>query len=357
MKQQLRKKELTINNCKEAILAPEDNMEKAIQVLNTKTLKIVLITNKNGQLLGTITDGDIRRALINKLGMNTPLKDIMSKNPSVAFIEEERGNILTMMKNKKVQQIPVLDADKKVVGLETLLDLLSPSQCDSPVFIMAGGFGKRLRPLTDKTPKPLLDVGSKPILETILHQLIEAGFNDFYISTYYRAKMVKQYFGDGSKWGISIQYLEEKKPLGTAGSLGLLPKNKIKLPFIMMNGDVLTKINFKTLLDFHIENKSFATMCVREYTYQVPFGVVEIDKQFITSIVEKPIQRFFVNAGIYVFEPSLIDEVDGINYLDMPELLEQLIKNDKQISTFPVHEYWSDIGQIKEYEKAQEYYS
>jgi len=346
-----------MNDWEEAILAPEDNMEKAIQVLNAKSLKIVLITNKNGQLLGTITDGDIRRALINKLGMNTRLKDIMSKKPSVAFIEEERGNILTMMKNKKLQQVPILDADKKVVGLETLLNLLSIGQCDNPVFLVAGGFGKRLRPLTDKVPKPLLSVGSKPILETIIYQLIEGGFHNFFISTHYKAEMVKQYFGDGSKWGVSIQYVQENKPLGTAGSLGLLPKNKIKIPFIMMNADLLTNINFRTLLEYHNEQKSFATMCVREYTYQVPFGVVEIEKEFVTSIVEKPVQNFFVNAGIYVFEPKLIVEVDGKNYLDMPKLLEKLIKNGNKISTFPIHEYWLDIGHKEEYEIACEHYA
>jgi NDP-sugar pyrophosphorylase family protein len=222
---------------------------------------------------------------------------------------------------------------------------------------MAGGFGKRLHPLTVDTPKPLLPVGNRPILETILMQFIEAGFHNFYISIYYKADMIRKHFGDGSNWGVTIKYVHEDRPLGTAGSLGMLPQDIEKLPVLMMNGDLLTKVDFIQLLNFHNEQKSIATMCVRKYDFEVPYGVVTIENVNIQSIVEKPLQKFFVNAGIYILEPELISSVDGLSYIDMPNLLERQIKQGEKINAFPIHEYWLDIGRIEEYEQARKYYS
>jgi NDP-sugar pyrophosphorylase family protein len=219
---------------------------------------------------------------------------------------------------------------------------------------MAGGFGKRLQPLTDNVPKPLLKVGKNPILENILIQFIEAGFHNFYISTHYKAEMVREYFGDGGNWGIKIRYIHENKPLGTAGGLGLLPNNLPKLPILVMNGDLLTKIDFSELLNFHLQEKGDATMCVREYDFQVPYGVVKTEELRIISIEEKPVQRFFVNAGVYVLNSSILESIDGINYLDMPQLLEGVIENCGQVNMFPVHEYWLDIGQIEQFNQAQQ---
>ena len=223
--------------------------------------------------------------------------------------------------------------------------------------ILAGGFGRRLHPLTEDTPKPLLKVGSQPILESIIGRFIKAGFHNFYISTYYKAEMIREYFGDGSSLGINIKYVNEEKPLGTAGSIGLLPKNLSKLPIIMMNGDVLTKVNFEHLLNFHREQDSIATMCIREYDVQIPFGVVKIKEQQVENIEEKPIQKFFVNAGIYVFEPELVNKVNPNTHIDMPNLLEKQIKEGRSVSIFPIHEYWLDIGHMKEYESAHDSFS
>ena len=197
-----------------------------------------------------------------------------------------------------------------------------------------------------------MHVGSKPILETILEQFIEAGFHDFYISTHYKSEMVRNHFGDGKQWGVSIQYIHEEKPLGTAGALGLLPEDVSKLPIIMMNGDILTKVSFTHLLDFHADYDGIATMCIREYDFEVPYGVVQTDGTQVTSIVEKPVHKFFVNAGIYVIDPSLINMVDVNIYLDMPNLLEEQIEKGKKVNMFPVHEYWLDIGRIDEFERA-----
>ena len=217
---------------------------------------------------------------------------------------------------------------------------------------MAGGFGTRLHPLTEKTPKPLLKIGDRPILETILEQFIDYGFHDFYISTHFKSELIKDYFKDGGLYGVNIHYIYEDVPLGTAGSLGLLPSSISDLPIIVMNGDILTKVNFEHLLDFHNSNKSDATVCVREYDFKVPYGVIETTNGCsIKSINEKPIHKFFVNAGIYVINKDLIDKIDGKRYLDMTDFLEGVINYNK-VNAFPVHEYWLDIGHISEYKRA-----
>ena len=218
---------------------------------------------------------------------------------------------------------------------------------------MAGGFGKRQHPLTESIPKPLLKVGTKPILETILKQFIECGFHLFYISTHYKAEMIRHHFGNGDKWGVTIHYIYEDTPLGTAGALGLLPKDLPDLPMLMMNSDVLTAVNYGHLLKFHQEQSGVASVCVREYDFQVPFGVIEREGYRIKNIIEKPIHKFYVNAGIYVLDPVLVKKVDGKGYLDMPTLLEKSIESGDQVNMFPVHEYWLDIGRMKEYEQAQ----
>ena len=338
---------------RETLLSPMDTLEKAIHVLEREALRIVMVADEHGHLLGTVTDGDVRRALIKHHSINTPLSDAMFKGPTTASVYDDREKILDMMKSKGLLQVPIVDSKGIIVGLETLEHLLHKDRFNNPVFLMAGGFGKRLRPLTNDIPKPLLKVGNKPILETILNQFIAMGFHNFFISTHYKAEMVRAHFGDGEQWGVDIQYVHEEKPLGTAGALGLLPDVSPDMPIIMANGDLLTKVNFDRLLQFHQEQGGTATMCVRSYDLQVPYGVVESEDGRIKSIVEKPIHNFFVNAGIYVLNPSLLEMIDGHNYLDMPSFLELRIDAGDQIGMFPVHEYWLDIGRMEEYERAQ----
>ena len=285
--------------------------------------------------------------------MDTQLSKIMYKKPTTASIGDSRSIILDKMKKLNLLQVPVLDKDRRIVDLELFQQLHEKSKFDNPIFLMAGGFGKRLRPLTNSIPKPMLKIGNKPILERILDQFVSSGFHNFYISTHYKAEVVKQHFGDGSDWGITIQYVHETKPLGTAGALGLLPRDLIDLPVLMMNGDLLTKIDFHQLLNFHIEQGGDATMCVREYDFQVPYGVIKASEQRITSIVEKPIHKFFVNAGVYVLNASIFSTVDGVNYIDMPHMLELNIEQGKQVNMFPIHEYWLDIGRKEQFKQAQ----
>ena len=218
---------------------------------------------------------------------------------------------------------------------------------------MAGGFGTRLRPLTESCPKPMLKLGDKPILELIMLRFIHAGFHRFYISTHYLPEMIREYFGDGSKWNVNIRYVHEETPLGTGGALGLLPEDLPALPLILINGDVLTNVDFERVLEFHNKHNAAATMCVRDYEYQVPFGVINGEGNKIISMVEKPVQRFFVNAGIYVISPQIWRSVTQNNRIDMPTLLEQFISRQANVMMFPIHEYWLDIGRVEDYHRAQ----
>jgi len=342
-----------MHNWKNTLLRVTDTIKDAISILDQESLRIVMIIDDNDRLVGTVTDGDIRRGLIRHLSLDNPVIKIMFKTPTVALEKDSKESVLLKMKELDLLQIPIVNVDRKVVGLEILQHLIEGNRLDNPVFLMAGGFGKRLQPLTDNTPKPLLKVGTKPILENILNQFIAAGFHNFYISTHYKAEMVKNHFGNGGDWGVSIIYLHEETPLGTAGGLGLLPKNLIDLPILMMNGDLLTKIDFKGLLSFHLNEGGDATMCAREYDFQVPYGVIKTNGQHVSSIVEKPVHKFFVNAGVYVLNPSMLDTIDGVSYLDMPDLLQEKIDGLSQVNVFPVHEYWLDIGQIEQFEQAQ----
>ena len=336
-----------------AIVAPGTLLEHAIQVLDRAALRIVLIVDPKGYLLGTLTDGDVRRALIRHQSLEVAVDKVMNPQPQTATREWSKERMLTTMEQRQLLQLPILDAEGRVIGLESLHDLLNKPLHDNPVFLMAGGFGKRLRPLTNDCPKPMLKVGDKPILELILNHFIQAGFHRFFISTHYMPELIRSYFGDGHQWGVNIQYIHEEEPLGTGGALGLLPHDEIDLPMFMMNGDLLTSLNVLGLLEFHREHPSSATMCVREYDYQVPYGVIESDGHRIRSMVEKPTQRFFINAGIYLLEPELVRSVRPGTRIDMPSLLEKEIAEEREVNMFPIHEYWLDIGRVDDFDRAQ----
>ena len=341
-----------MRNWKKVILNSKDTMLDAIQVLNKEALRIIMVVDKYKKLIGTVTDGDIRRALINHKGMETKLAEIMNKNPITVSSDTSNQKILLIMKEKDILQIPLIDGERNIMGLKTVQNTFEPKKHDNIVFLMAGGLGTRLQPLTNDVPKPLLKVGKSPILEIILEQLINSGFHNFVISTHYKAQMLKDHFGDGSKWSVKINYVYEEHPLGTAGSLGLLPKGESGLPILIMNGDLLTKVDFTSLLEYHNKKPGVATMCVREYDLSVPYGVVKSIEQTLLSIEEKPVHKFFVNAGIYMLNQSLLKGLNGDSHIDMTTLLEDQVKKGLEVNVFPLHEYWLDIGQIEQFEQA-----
>lgn len=336
---------------RKSLILPDYPIMSAIQKIDTSTMQIALVVDENNCLLGTITDGDIRRGILKGITLNEPVRLVMNENPIVGKLVESRESILAKMRNKRLRHIPIVDSNGIVVGLEFLDELLQPSYRENWVVLMAGGLGNRLRPLTNDCPKPLLKVGGKPLLETILENFREYGFKKFYVSVNYKAEMIMDYFGDGANWNIEIRYIHEEKKLGTSGALGLLPE-KPKQSLLIMNGDLLTKINFQRLLDFHLEHKATATMCVREYDFQVPYGVVKINNHDIVSIEEKPIYNFFISAGIYVLEPVILELIKKDEYLDMPTLFNNLIKQHKKTVVFPIREYWLDIGLKEDFERA-----
>lgn len=338
------------------LIGPSMPIMKAIETIDAVSTGIVLVVDEEKRLLGTVTDGDVRRAILKGIQLSQQVQTIMNPNPTVARINDDKETILARLQQKELRQIPILDDNGCVVNMEIINELIKTAKRENWVLLMAGGMGKRLNPLTNECPKPLLKVGNKPILETILQNFCDSGFFRFYISVNYKAEMIEEYFGDGSKWGIEIKYLREREPLGTAGALSLLPEVPTKSLFVM-NGDLLTKVNFEHLLDFHKEHRSCATMCVREYKFQVPYGVVQMDKHRLKGIVEKPVHQFFVSAGVYVLEPEILDLIARNTYVDMPELFEQLLSRKMATTVFPVREYWLDIGHIRDFERANGEYA
>ena len=336
------------------LIGADATLEEAIATLDRGALRIVMVVDKERHLLGTVTDGDIRRALLKHLPLETIVSEVMCATPQIAAQDWSRDRFLAVMEKYQLLQLPILDAEGRVIGLETLHEILHKARRDNPVFLMAGGFGTRLQPLTHNCPKPLLKVGEKPILELILENFINAGFHRFFISTHFMPEMIRAHFGDGSRWGVSIRYIHEDEPLGTGGALGLLPHDEIDLPLFVMNGDLLTNLDFQNLLTFHQDHDGAATMCVREYEYRVPYGVIQSEGHRILSMAEKPIHRFFINAGIYLLSPELVKSVAPRLRIDMPTLLEQQIAAGKDVNMFPVHEYWLDIGRMEDFQRAQQ---
>ena len=337
---------------KDCFINANENIESAVETIHKAGLRIGLVVDQEEKLLGTVTDGDIRRALLSHKDMSLSIVEIMNSNPITTSPDYDRLKVVKLMKSKDILHVPLVDSHGVVLGLRAINDLIETPIAKNPVMIMAGGFGKRLLPLTNDTPKPMLKVGSKPILESIINRFKGFGFIDFYISLHYKGEVIKDYFGDGKDLGVSIKYLLEEEPLGTAGALTLLPDDLPDLPLILMNGDLMTEVNFVSLLESHNESKSEATICVAEYDFQVPYGVLEVNNTKVKSIIEKPIHRFFVNAGIYVVNKSLFTNLESGKYCDMPDLLSSRIADIEGINTFPLFEEWLDIGRISDFKKA-----
>lgn len=340
-------------NWERALILPDTTVQEAIRNLDETALQIALVVSKDRTLMGTITDGDIRRGLLRGLKMNSSVAEVIYRNPVVAPPELGRETVLQLMQANKIHQLPVVDDDRKVVGLHLLDELMAPGDRSNPVIIMAGGQGSRLRPHTENCPKPLLPVGGKPILEHIITRASSEGFKHFAVAVHYLGEMIENYFQDGKKWGVKIQYLREKSPLGTAGAIALLSPRPTE-PFLVTNGDVLADINYAELLDFHCRHQAIATMAVRLYEWQHPFGVVHTNGVDIIGLEEKPISLTHVNSGIYVLDPDAQDELIRGEHCDMPTLFGRLQGKKKRTIAYPMHEPWLDIGRADDLQRAHE---
>jgi len=336
----------------EYVIGPEATILDAVASITKSRMQIALVVDAERRLKGTLTDGDIRRALLRNLPLTTRVAEIMAPNPQMVPAGSDDAKLFRLMRALHIRHLPLVDEDGRVVGLRTLEDLFQSPRRPNRVVLMAGGLGSRLRPLTHATPKPMLPVGGKPLLETILETFVDQGFHRFSISLNYLAETIIGHFGDGRRWGVEIEYLQEPTRMGTAGSLTLLRERPAE-PFLVMNGDILTSVDFRQMLQFHQDNQALATMALHEYTLQVPYGVVQVDGHRLTGITEKPVHHHFINAGIYVLDPRAWDRIPKGTVFDMPELFQALISEGGTTVAFPLREYWLDIGQPQDLQRAE----
>lgn len=340
-----------MKNWRNTLIGPDDGIIRALQALDSSALQIILVVDGSGRLLGTVTDGDVRRGILKGIQLDAPVSAIMNRNFHTGLAGTERLVLLARMRRDNLHQLPILDGAGLVVGLETLEELLHIQDRDNWVVLMAGGEGRRLYPLTKDVPKPLLSVGSKPLLETILERFIEAGFRSFFISVNYLADQVERHFGDGSAWGVDIRYLREDRKLGTAGALALLPDHPTQ-PLMVMNGDILTNVDLKQVLAFHRDQGAAATMCVREHAVQIPYGVARMDGPRLLGLEEKPIIRNQVNAGIYVLDPEAVAMIPGGKPFNMTDVFEGLVHAGRPCAAYTIRDYWLDIGRHDDFDRA-----
>lgn len=343
-------------NWTRTILHFESSVTDAIKSLNDSMMQIVLVVDDDNRLLGTITDGDIRRSMLSGVGLSAPIDAIVNLSPLVVSTDMTNDSILELMKMNKIRQLPVVDANRHVTDLRIWDALLVPKCRDNLVVIMAGGKGKRLRPHTENCPKPLLSVGGKPMLERILLRAKQDGFHNFKLAIHYLGHMIEDYFGSGEKWDVNIEYIREESPLGTAGALSLLDV-QADLPILITNGDVLTDIKYGDIVDFHSSHNAQATMAVRQHQWAHPFGVVKTDGINIIGFDEKPIINSHINAGIYVLETGAIGKLIPKEYCDMPTLFDRLNESSGRTIVYPMHEPWLDVGRHDDFNLAQQAHS
>lgn len=339
-----------MKNLEKLKIFSDSTIKQALKIISDGAIHIAIVVDKKDKFIGTLSDGDIRRGFLKGLNLKSPIKSLVSKKPIFAHKKDTKEKLLKIALSKKIYQIPVVGDSGKVIGIHVLDELIRYKDKSNKVVIMAGGKGMRLRPLTKNTPKPMLKVGDKPILQTLIEKFRENGYKNFVICVNYKSNVIKDFFSDGDKFGVKIEYIQEKSRMGTAGALSLFKKKPTE-PFFVINGDLLTNLDFEKLLNFHYDQNSEATMCVREYNIESPYGEVKLDNEKIKSIEEKPKHKYYVNAGVYVLEPKCISLIPK-KYFDMPSLFKIMIKKNKNIVSFPLGEYWLDIGKFNDYKKA-----
>ncbi|MDB0047980.1 nucleotidyltransferase family protein [Burkholderiaceae bacterium] len=335
----------------QTIMPESSNIQNVISNLNQVALRIVLVVNEAQKLVGTISDGDIRRGLLKGLNLNSPITSVINRNPLVVPPDIARDTVMQLMGINKIQQIPVVNADHQLVGLHLWDEIFKPAGRTNLMVIMAGGKGTRLLPYTENCPKPMVCVAGKPMLEHIIERAKLEGFSQFVLAIHHLGAMIEEYFGDGTRLGVEIEYLREQFPLGTAGALGLM-KRRPSAPFIVTNADVITDIRYGELLDFHLRHEATATMAVRLHEWQHPFGVVKTRGVEIVGLEEKPVARSHINAGVYALSPDALDELLSERACDMPSLFERLRARSKRTVAYPMHEPWLDVGSPHDLAKA-----
>lgn len=335
------------------LLPPDALVREALTQIDAGSSQLAIIVDNQRCVIGVVTDGDVRRGLLAGVTLDDTVERIMNRNPKLVSVDASDEEIQALMRREVIHQVPIVDGEGRIVALRTIDTFVAADRLKNMVVLMAGGLGKRLRPLTETVPKPMLPVGGRPLLETLVQSFVDQGFYRFAFSVNYRAEAIEAHFGNGYRFGAEIAYLRETDALGTAGSLSLMP-NRPEAPFFVMNGDILTSINFRHMLDFHRESGAAATMAVFEKGFDIPYGVVELDGDRLVAIREKPTHSFFISAGIYVLEPSVLDRIEPGAVLDMPDLFSRMVEGGETVSAFPIREYWRDIGQHQDLDLAEQ---
>jgi dTDP-glucose pyrophosphorylase len=343
-----------MENWEKTLICSKSTIKDALRTIDSAGTQMAVVIDDKKRLLGTITDGDIRRGILGGESLDSRVEEVMEMHPTVGKSDDDRLAIFSIMRKKSLHQIPIVNKSGTVVGLETINNYLSIGKSkENCVIIMAGGLGKRLKSLTRDKPKPMLKVGPRPIIETIILNFASQGFEKFYLSVNYMSEQISDYFGDGSSIGVDIEYIHEKGKLGTAGALSLVPQNQ-KAPIIISNADVLTNPDYSKILKYHIDTNTDATMCVRNYEIELPFGVVNHKNNIIQSIDEKPIINKIVSGGIYIFSPDVLKIIPQNQYLDMPDLFNMIVENGLLARAQKIDGYWIDVGRADDLNRANQ---
>lgn len=333
-------------------ISPSSTIREAMIAIDRGVVQLALVIDPDRRPLATVTDGDIRRGLLSGLTLDAPITAVMRSNPTSIPIRAGRSAARRLMREKRLHHVPLIDDEGRLADLAWVDEIVGLSPNMTRVVLMAGGLGMRLRPLTENLPKPMLPLGDRPLLEIMIRHLVDQGFGRFTIAVNYLADMIRNHFGSGSALGVEIDYLDETEPMGTAGTLSLM-KDWPETPFVVMNGDLLTTLRIEQMMRFHTESNSSATMGAREFSIQVPYGVVQAEGTRLTGIEEKPNQSFYINAGVYILSPQVSEFVEPGRPLDMPELFLRVIRKGDIASVYPIRDYWMDIGRIEDLERAR----
>jgi dTDP-glucose pyrophosphorylase/CBS domain-containing protein len=339
-------------------ISPTHSIRAAMQCIDQGAVGIALVVDPDRKLIGTITDGDIRRAVLASSDLDMPVSILLASKigteypkPITTLVGSRGDELISLLHKYLLRQIPIVDNDGKVVDLVMLDDLIPTQDLPLQAVIMAGGLGTRLRPLTEDLPKPMLPVGGKPLMELVIEQLRQVGIRRVNVTTHYKPEKISDHFGDGSAYGVELKYVNEDKPLGTGGALGLI--DKPTEPMLVINGDILTQVDFRAMLAYHQEHRAVMTVAVRQYDIKVPYGVIECEGSRVCALKEKPEMHLLVNAGVYLLEPKVYEFIPHGKHFNMTDLIQWLLDSDHIVASFPVIEYWLDIGQIADYEQAQ----
>lgn len=347
-----------MNELERVTVSPNSSVRQVMECIDQSAKGIALVLDDQRHLIGTVTDGDIRRAILAGMDLDLSISELLRLRQPIfasgaitAPLGTDETTLLDLMTENDVRHIPLVDENECVTDISFLTEIVKEHKLPIRAVVMAGGFGNRLRPLTEDVPKPMLPVGNKPLLQLIVEQFKQAGIRQVNVATHYKGDVIAEHFKNGEAFGVDIRYVKEDQPLGTAGALSLL--EEADEPLLVMNGDILTRVDFRALLHFHREHKADLTVCVRQYEFNVPYGVIDTDGVNVKGISEKPVVRQFINAGIYLLNPQVRRLVPNGQAYDIPDLIERLIKEERTVVCFPIREYWLDIGEAGQYDQAQ----